>query len=131
MKIMKTNIFLAADCGALLALGPGCVSTPDGHHTPGMPLTRDTRTALYQRTTDQVAAATLVVLNRDGKLLVNNVVNNTFQAKVNERNVWVKVTKVDDKTTELTVQARGPMGGDIDLASQLDKEIAIQLVPTP
>ena len=124
---MKMNTFLAAACGALVALGSGCVSTNDGHSTGGMPFVRDTRTALYPRTADQVAAATLVVLNRDGKLLVDNVVNNTFQAKVNERNVWVRVTKVDEKTTQLVVQARGAMGGDIDLASELDKQIALQL----
>jgi hypothetical protein len=131
MKIMKMNTLLAAACCALMTLGSGCVSNPDGHSTFGVPFVNDTRTARYQRSVDQVAAATLVVLNRNGKLLVNNVVNNTFKAKVNERNVWVKITKVDEKTTELLVQARTGVGGDIDLASELDKQIALQLTVTP
>jgi hypothetical protein len=53
------------------------------------------------------------VLKRNGKLLVDNVVDNTFQAKVNQRNVWVKVADLDPKVTAVYVQVRGPFGGDI------------------
>jgi hypothetical protein len=131
MKIMKITTFLAAACCALAALGSGCVGTNDGHATAGVPFVKDTRTARYQRTVEQVAAATQTVLTRNGKLLMNNIVNNTFKAKVNERDVWVKITKVDEKTTEVQVQARTTLGGDIDLASDLDKQIALQLTVVP
>jgi hypothetical protein len=71
-----------------------------------------------------------VVLQRNGKLLVDNVANNTFQAKVNQRNVWVKVADLDGsgKITVVSVQARGPVGGDVDLAAELSKQIALQLM---
>jgi galactitol-specific phosphotransferase system IIB component len=131
MKIMKINAFLAAACSALVVLGSGCVGTNDGHSTFGLPFVRDTRPARYQRTVEQVAAATRVVLTHKGKLLMDNVVNNTFKAKVNERDVWVKITKVDEKFTDVQVQVRTRIGGDIDLASDLDKEIALQLTVTP
>jgi hypothetical protein len=71
------------------------------------------------------------VLKRNGKLLVDNVVENTFQAQVNQRNVWVKVAAVDPKVTAVYVQVRGNFGGDIYLASELSKQIALQLTVTP
>jgi hypothetical protein len=70
------------------------------------------------------------VLNRNGKLLVDNAVNNTFQARVNQRNVWVRVADVDGKVTQVTVQARSSMGGDVELAAEISKQIALQLMAT-
>ena len=70
------------------------------------------------------------MLNRNGKLLVDDSVNNTFQARVNQRNVWVRVADVDGKVTQVTVQARGSMGGDVELAAELSKQIALQLMAT-
>ena len=131
MKIMKMKTFFAAACSALALLASGCVSTPDGHTTPGMPFVKDTKVSRYPRPVEQIAAATLTVLSRNGKLLVDNTVNNTFEAKVNERKVWVRITKVDDKLTEVVVKARTRMGGDIDLAAEIDKQIALQLTVSP
>jgi hypothetical protein len=71
------------------------------------------------------------VLTRNGKLILHNVVNNTFQARINERNVWVRITKVDDKTTAVDTQARTSSNGDIELAAEIDKQIALQLTVIP
>ena len=52
----------------------------------------------------------------------------TVEGKVNQRTVWVRVEAVDPKVTEVTVQTRTPGGlSDIDLAHQLEKEIALKL----
>jgi hypothetical protein len=108
----------------------GCVGTQDGHSTGGDPFSKDTITSRYEKPVQPLAAATRVVLNRNGKMLVDNVVNNTFQARVNERNVWVKVSDVDGKVSQVSVQVRGSMGGDVDLAAELSKQIALQLMAT-
>jgi len=133
--VMKTNNFksiLAAALSALVLLGTSCVSTPDNHSKFGIPwVYKDTLQSRYTRSVEQVAAATRFVLNRNGRLLVDNAVDHTFKAKVNERTVWVKITKVDEKTTELQIMVRTAMGADIALASELDKQIALQLTVTP
>jgi hypothetical protein len=115
----------------MLVLGSGCVNTESGHPTGGMPFTKDTITSRYEKPVAPLAYATRVVLSRNGKLLMDNVVDNTFQAKINQRNVWVKVTDLDGKITVVAVQARGPMGGDVDLAAEISKQIALQLMAGP
>ena len=130
MKNFK-SVFAAAALSAAALFVSGCVSTPDGHTKAGVPFLKDTLTRRYPRPVGQLVTATRYVLTRNGKLLVDNSVDNTFKAKVNERDVWVKITKVDDKTTELVVKVRTSMGADIDLAAELDKQIALQLTVTP
>jgi hypothetical protein len=47
---------------------------------------------------------------------------------VNQKNVWMRVATVDPKITAVTVQSRSKMGvSDVDLAHELEKEIALQL----
>jgi hypothetical protein len=126
MNIMKINTFLAVVCSSLVVLGSGCVPTDTGGYKGGFPA-HDTIQARYPRPVEQVTDAARVVLKREGKLTLDNIVDNTFQAKVNERDVYVRVSKVDAKITLLQVQARTDLGADIDLAAQIDKEIALQL----
>ena len=123
-------IFLISAAVLCSAVWSGCVATPDGHSAPGLP-NSDTIVRRYQRPVPQIAAATVTVLNHDGKLLVDNVVNNTFKARINESTVWVKVSDVDGKVSEVKVEARGGFGGDIQLAAQVAEEIALQLQATP
>ena len=53
----------------------------------------------------------------------------TVEGKVNQRTVWVRVEAVDPKVTGVAVQARTPGGGaDVELAHELEKQIAIKLV---
>jgi hypothetical protein len=52
----------------------------------------------------------------------------TLEASVNTRTVWVKVEPADQQTTRVVVQARTKSGGtDLELASEIDKQIAIRL----
>ncbi len=112
----------------MLAFVTGCPSTETGHNTIGVPLSKDTITSKYEKPITPVVNATREVLQRNGKLIVDNVVDHTFQAKVNQRNVWVKVKDLDGKITQVEVQARGSMTGDVDLAAELSKQIGMLLV---
>jgi hypothetical protein len=52
----------------------------------------------------------------------------TIEAKVNGRNVWVRVEPVDTKVTSVTVQVRTKGGGsDLELTQELQKQIAVRL----
>ena len=52
----------------------------------------------------------------------------TIEAKVNGRNVWVRVQAVDPKVTSVKVQVRTSGGGtDQSLTQELQKQIAIKL----
>jgi hypothetical protein len=116
---------------ACLVLLPGCIGTQDGHSVAGVPFTKDRIVSRYARPVAQLTAVTRTVLNRNGKLLVDNSINNTFEAKVNQHTVWVKVADVDGKITEVTVQARGGMAGDVDLAAEISTQIGMMLVAAP
>jgi len=132
MKITNFKPVLAAALSALALFVSGCVSTPDGHSKAGIPFFyKDTLTRQYPRSVEQLVAATRAVLTRNGKLSVDNSVDNTFKAKINEHDVWVKITKVDDKTTQLVIMVRTALGADIDLAAEMDTQIALQLTVTP
>ena len=51
-----------------------------------------------------------------------------MEAKVNGRNVWVRVEPVDTKITSVIVQVRTKGGGaDLQLTQELQKQIAVQL----
>jgi hypothetical protein len=82
----------------------------------------------YERSVPQIIAAARVVLARNGKVLVDNVANNSLKAKVNEQNVWIRVSDVDKKISQIAVQVRGPLGGDLAEAHELSKQIALQLM---
>jgi Protein of unknown function (DUF3568) len=128
---MRIKALFSLALASALVLASGCVNTETGHTVGGVPFTKDTITSRYEKPVAQLASATRVVLTRNGKLLVDNVVDNSFRAKVNQRNVWVKVTDLDGKITVVSVQARGSMGGDVDLAAEISKQIALQLMAGP
>ena len=125
---MKIKVLFPLLFSTVLVLASGCVGTTDGHSTAGIPFVRDTYVDRFERPVAQIAEATRVVLNRNGKLLVDNSVNNTFEAKVNERKVWVKVSDVDGKVSQISVQVRGSFAGDLTEAHQLCEQIALQLM---
>lgn len=82
----------------------------------------------YERPVAQVVSATRETLKFNGTLVSEDVVNNTLQAKVDTRTVYVKVEEVDPKVTKVIVQVRSKGGGsDIDLAAEIDKQIALHL----
>ena len=106
----------------------GCVSTVDGHMKAGVPLVKDTLESRYERPVAQVVSAARAVLERNGQLLGDNTISNSLHGKVDTHNVWIRVSELDPKTTQVLVQVRTRKGtGNIDLASELDKQIALHL----
>jgi Protein of unknown function (DUF3568) len=129
---MKTNFFAALAGIAIVATG--CIGTVSGTKTAAVvPFTKDRVEGRYERSVDQVYQASVAVIQNNGVIITEFIPHDTtnvvrsLQGKVNQRNVWVKVEAVDPKITSVTVQARTAMNSDVDLAHQLEKEIALQL----
>jgi len=127
---MKTKLFeLLTVCG-LAVLIAGCVNTVDGRKSAGVPFVKDKIEGRYQRPVAQVFAAAKEVLAFNGVLTSENMINNSLEAKVDTRTVWVRVDKdkIDETVTHVTVQTRTKGGGgDIYLAAEIDKQIALKL----
>jgi hypothetical protein len=130
---MKTTIFTIL-LGAVLA-GAGCVSTVDERKTAGVPFIKDRVEGRYERPVDQVAQAAKQVVTANGVLVNESTLYNstnavkTVEGKVNQRTVWVRIQPIDAKITSVTVQTRGSGGGsDLDLAHEIEKQIALKLV---
>jgi Protein of unknown function (DUF3568) len=129
---MKMKI-LALLFGAAI-LTTGCIRTVSGTHSAAVPFENDRVEGRYNRTVDQVYHAAIQVVQNNGVVLTEYIPHDTtntvrsFQGKVNQRNVWVRVQAVDPSITQVTVEARSTMGAsDIELAHTLEKEIALQL----
>ena len=128
---MKIN-FLALLAG-IAVIAAGCVNTVTDQHAFASTWGQDTITARYPRTQEQVYHAATFVVAQDGVLKREYITPGTnvvrsLQAKVSQRDVWIRVTEVNPQTAQVEIQARDDWGGsDVSLASQLDKEIALQL----
>jgi len=124
--------FLAVLAGAAL-VATGCVKTVNDSHAFATTWSQDTITARYPRTMDQVYQAATQVVANDGVLTREFITPGTnvvrsLTGKVNQKDIWIKVVSVDARTTQVEVQARSSWGvSDVSLASELDKEIALQL----
>jgi hypothetical protein len=130
---MKTTIF-AILLGVLLT-SAGCVSTVNERKTAGVPFIKDRVEGRYERTVDQVAQAAKQVVSSNGVLVNESIIYSqtnsvkTIEGKVNQRTVWVRVEGIDPKVTAVTVQTRTSGGGsDLDLAHEIEKQIALKLV---
>jgi hypothetical protein len=137
MARMKTEIF-AAIVG-LAVLAAGCVSTVDNRRAAGVPFGKDTIQARYERPMDQVYQAAKDVIQFNGALVRETTLQNQTntvngiakiaEGKISQNTVWVRVEQADPRVTAVTVQARTKGGGtDIELASEMDKQIALKLV---
>jgi len=125
---MKMKFFAASVLLTLSVLFTGCFTSVDGHTKGGLPFSKDKITSRYERNVDQIATASREVLKRNGQIVADDAITHSLHAKVDTRNVWVKISKVDEKVTEVIVQTRTKGGrGDVDLASELSKQIGIQL----
>ena len=125
-------IIVAISIG-VAALVAGCVSTVNERTTGGVPFIKDKIEGRYERPVAQVfqAAKDVVkengVLVREGTLYSTNEVK-TIEGKVNQRSVWMRVEAIDPKITSIIVQTRTSGGGsDIDLAHELEKQVALKL----
>ncbi len=129
---MKIKFLISLTVLTLAVFVTGCVSTVDGHMKMGVPLVKDKIESRYQRGIPQLIAAAKAVLARNGTLVSDDTINNTVTARVDTRTVWVKITEIDPNVSQVTVQARTKGGGpDVDLASEIDKQIALHLATHP
>ena len=123
---------------AVLALGAfafsGCYKTQEGSYRAGVPFSKDTIESRYERPVAQVFAAAKATLAYNGALTAEVAATRddesvqTLTGRVNGRSVWVRVDEVEPRITRVLVQARKTGGmGDVDLASEIDKQIALRL----
>ncbi len=127
MKIKISVLLLITALGALLT---GCVETVDGHSQAGVPFLKDTIEGNYERSVPQIMAAAKAVIKFNGQLTSENTINNSVEGKINQCTVFVRVDEVDTvkPISRVLVQARTRSGGrNIDLAAEIDKQIALQL----
>jgi hypothetical protein len=129
---MKKIIF--AGIAGIAIVTAGCISTATGTHTAAVPFQKDTLVGRYERTVDQVYQASVQVVQNDGVIVTEYIPHDSTNSvrsllgKVNQDKVWIRVEAVDPKITQITVQARTQYGvSDLDVAHELDKEIALQL----
>jgi len=130
MRTTISAVILAAGLAAT-----GCVSTVSGDKTAAVPFVKDQIRGRYERPLDQVFDAAKAVVTLSGTLVKESILHTetntvkTVEGKVNQRSVWVRVESVDPKVTEVVVQTRTSGGGtDIDLAHDIEKQIALKLV---
>ncbi|MBI3875612.1 MAG: DUF3568 family protein [Verrucomicrobia bacterium] len=119
---------LAAAALGAVALQTGCVATVDGHTKAAVPFRKDKLVSRYELPLTRVLDAARQALKDNGVLQEENVVNHSFVAKCNERFVWVLVEEINPTLTQVTTQVRTRYGGvDIDVAAEIDKQIALNL----
>jgi hypothetical protein len=134
--MMKTKL-LAALFGGLLATA-GCVSTVTGGKTAGVPFIKDTFEGAYRLPPEVIFVAAKEVIRADGVLTKEGIdygqtnEAKVVQGRVNQCTVWVRIVPVDSQVTSIAVQTRTNGGGsDLNLAHQIDKEIAVKLASRP
>jgi hypothetical protein len=128
------KIVVVAVLAVAVAAGAGCFKTQEGRYSAGVPFSKDTIESRYERPADQVFEAAKATLDFNGALLtegstaVGNTAARTLTGKVNKRSLWIRVDEVEPRVTRVQVQARKGGGrGDVDLASEIDKQIALRL----
>ena len=114
--------------GLSVLLFSGCVNTVDGRHQAGVPFVADKIEGKYERPPQEIWTAAKDALSYSGKLYSEDRIQNTLEASVDTRTVWVKVEPLDEKVTLVTVQARTKAGGtDRPLAAYIKEQIAVRL----
>ncbi|MBO60862.1 MAG: hypothetical protein CMO63_02670 [Verrucomicrobiales bacterium] len=128
MSAMTFRLVLLALMAVMAGGTIGCVSTPGGNKV-GVPGVRDKIVSRYERPMDQILKSAREVLSRTGTITNDDVVTNTLTAKIDKRTVFVTVKEVEPLVTEVVVQVRTTRGtGDLTVASEIDKQIALGLV---
>jgi hypothetical protein len=110
----------------------GCYSTPEGQMRAGVPFVKDRFEGRYQRPVPVIFAAARQVLELNGTVTGENRITNTLEAKVDNRTVIARVDEVEPGVSRVIVSARKKGGGpDLDLASEIEKQIALKLATGP
>ena len=129
---MKLKIFAALAGIGTVIFTAGCVNTVSDTHASGF-YVQDSVVGRYQRPMDEVYGAAVQVINNNGVLLTEYIPHDTtnsvrsLEGKVNSEKAWIRVEAVDPQITQVTVEVRTTMGGDVEEAHELEKEIALQL----
>ncbi len=125
---MKKTLALMLTIGGLAGLATGCYSTVEGRSKAGVPFQKDLIESRYERSVDVVFAAAKEVLAFNGRLSGENTIAKTLEAKVDNNTIWVRVEEVEPGISRVFTQSRGKGGGaNIAIASEVDKQIALQL----
>ena len=125
---MRKNALMLLTISMLAMFAAGCVSTVDSRREAGNPLVQDKIIRVYERPVMQCWGAAKDVLNANGTVFSEDVMQSTVSARVDTRTVRVKVESIDPKMTRVTVQVRTKFGNsDLDLAGEIDKQIALRL----
>ena len=113
---------------ATTATFTGCYKTQEGRRRAGLPGVKDTIESRYERPVDQVYESARATLAFNGAITKQNDPARILEAKVNNRTVWVRVDEVEPRVSRVFVQARrAGSRGDIHLAAEIDKQIALRL----
>lgn len=131
---MKNKFFLSLI--AVVVIATGCVGKQSGGKTYGMPLLKDNVEGRYERSVAEVYEAAKATIRANGVLLnevtqhsATNTIVLGLEGRVQERKVFMAVSEIDPKVTSVIVQVRTSIGGrDIDLAHELEKQVALKLV---
>ncbi len=126
---MRTNAFVLLAISTLAFVTAGCVGTVDNRQVAGDPFSKDKLIRVYERPVLQCWAATKDVLAANGTIIHEDVMQSTLTARVDTRTVRVKTESLDPKMTRVTLQVltKTMRRGDLDLAGEIDKQIALRL----
>lgn len=124
---MKLNFFKLLALAGLLSFAAGCVSTEKDDLIFGLP-GKDKIVSRYELPYDKVKAAAITVLKRNGTLVGDDLVRKVLEARVDTAKLYVALDDSEPKITKVTVQVRRGAIADIDLASEIDKQIYGQLL---
>lgn len=122
------SVVLAVLVGVLGGSLTGCYKTQEGSYRAGVPFSKDTMEGRYERPATQVLVAARETLQFNGALTGENTSTGVLTGKVNDRTVYIKVDEVEPRVSRIRVQARRGNGrGDLNLAAELDKQVALRL----
>lgn len=123
---MKLNFLRAIGCALIVMMGSGCYTAGDNKKV-GLPQ-KDRIESRYERPVEQIFAAAKEVLRFNGTLFDENTISHTLVAKVDTRTVTVSIDEVEPKISRvITVARKKSTLADIDLAAEIDKQIALRL----
>src|SRR5260370_16666399 len=128
---MKTKILMLLLGGGGGVVGAGWIETVDGRSQAGVPWVKDSVEGRYEVPAARVFDAAKQVLAFNGTVTGENTINHSLEAKVNQTSVFVRVDDLDPAKplTHVIVQTRTKGGGsDLDLAHEMEKQIALKLV---
>ena len=124
---MQNNFFTTLALTCLLFCGAGCVTTEKGDLKFGVP-GKDTLVSRYEAPYDKVKTAAIAVLKRNGTLVGDDLIRKVLEARIDTATVYVALDDSEPKITKISVQVRRGAVPDIDLASELQKQIYGELI---